>query len=116
MPTKYLKQCYILQQALFDARDKVVEPTDIATLASAWCRLNEQRRIMRGRPLPGTLRPTDAKKPKRRARALEPAQPEQPTPDDKPKQVANDSTRESAEPHAEPLGPPLPEPMPDRSL
>lgn len=42
-----------------------IEPRQAAQCACAWERLEERRRILRNRPLPGQLRPELAPKPKR---------------------------------------------------
>jgi hypothetical protein len=37
------------------------DPRDLDRLAAAWSKLAEQERILDGRPLPGSRRPTDTK-------------------------------------------------------
>ena len=39
-----------------------VKPMELASCARAWCELEERKRILRGKPLPGSLKP---EKPKR---------------------------------------------------
>lgn len=38
------------------------KPTDLAALARAWCDLEETKRKLKMKPLPGSLRPTEAKR------------------------------------------------------
>ncbi|MBI4664441.1 MAG: hypothetical protein HY735_37085 [Verrucomicrobia bacterium] len=65
--SKALKQCYDLQDLLFSAaNDKACSKADLSRLACAWERLEERKRILRGRPLPGSLKP-EKKPPGRRA-------------------------------------------------
>jgi hypothetical protein len=63
--SKALKQCYDLQDVLFSAANQVeCSRSDLARLSLAWERLEERKRILRGRPLPGSYRP-EKEKPKR---------------------------------------------------
>jgi len=60
-----LKQLYEIQQLIYqrimmDGCDN----DDLKALTDSWERLEERKRILRGKPLPGALRPT-ATKPKR---------------------------------------------------
>lgn len=71
MPTAYGTQTYteakrIQKLLLSDIENGKTKPTTRATLARAWCELEERKRILRGRPLPGQLRPVAPAKPKRR--------------------------------------------------
>jgi hypothetical protein len=61
-----LRQALQLQQRVFDEGIKPgVTPVALAQLARAWDTLEERKRILRGRPLPGSLKP-EKPKPKRR--------------------------------------------------
>lgn len=69
-----LKQCYEAQALAFEALHGLSkqiktagDPRAICKLANAfadlstsWCQLEERKRILRGIPLPGTLKPTAA--------------------------------------------------------
>jgi hypothetical protein len=53
-----LAQLITLQQCVYEAGVKEgVEPRDLAQLSRAWDVLEERKRILRGRPLPGSLKP-----------------------------------------------------------
>lgn len=53
-----LKQLLILQQTLFQAaNDPSTSKADLARLAVAWKHLESQKRIVRNKPLPGSLKP-----------------------------------------------------------
>jgi hypothetical protein len=63
--SKALKQCYDLQDLIFAAANNAeCSRVDLARLSCAWERLEERKRVLRGRPLPGTLKP-EKRKPKR---------------------------------------------------
>jgi hypothetical protein len=52
-----------MQELLYQAtKEPNVKKDDLARLALAWERLEERRRIMRGKPLPGALKPAGPKK------------------------------------------------------
>lgn len=52
-----------MQDSLYRAtKDPDCEKYDLARLALAWERLEERRRIMKGKPLPGALKPASPKK------------------------------------------------------
>jgi hypothetical protein len=60
--TKALTQCYALQDLLFKAaNDAQCSKQDLSRLSLSWARLEERKRILRGRPLPGSLRPKEPK-------------------------------------------------------
>ena len=60
--SKGLQQCYVLQEALFAAHEKLKDsPRDLALVCTAWERLEERKRILRGKPLPGSCRPAPQK-------------------------------------------------------
>jgi|WetSurMetagenome_2_1015567.scaffolds.fasta_scaffold1269446_1 hypothetical protein len=62
-----LRQVLQLQQRLFEESGKAgVKPSDLAQLARAWDILEERKRILKGRPLPGSLKPATLKTPKRK--------------------------------------------------
>ena len=68
--TKTLTQCYAIQDLLFKAlTESGDKKPDLAKLALAWERIVERQRILRGRPLPGSLRP-GGKKVRGRGRSL----------------------------------------------
>jgi len=50
--------CYV------DSLKPDIKPMERAALARAWTDLEEQKRIIRGKPLPGSLRPEQTKKTK----------------------------------------------------
>lgn len=55
---KFYKQLLAMQDRLFlDTVDDSIKPTDRAACARAWEDLEERKRVMRGKPLPGHLRP-----------------------------------------------------------
>ncbi|MBI4663907.1 MAG: hypothetical protein HY735_34330 [Verrucomicrobia bacterium] len=65
--SKGLKQLYALQDLLFAAaNEEQCSKSDLARIACVWERLEERKRILRGRPLPGSLKP-EKKPPGRRA-------------------------------------------------
>lgn len=49
----------VISQAILDGQG--MKPADLAALARAWDILAERKRILKGRPLPGSLKPTTAK-------------------------------------------------------
>jgi hypothetical protein len=52
------KQVVELQNLVFEAAKKEgSEGKNLSSLARAWCDLEERRRILKGRPLPGSYRP-----------------------------------------------------------
>lgn len=60
--SKTLRQCYALQDLVFNAaNERGIQKPDLAKLALAWERLIERQRILRGKPLPGSLRPSSGK-------------------------------------------------------
>lgn len=60
-----LRQALHLQQCVYEAGvKKGVQPRDLAQLARAWDVIEDRKRILRGRPLPGSLKP---EKPKRKS-------------------------------------------------
>lgn len=57
-PTTQLREARALQRLIFsDAQVIGIKPSDLASLARAWCDLQESIRKLRGIPLPGQLRP-----------------------------------------------------------
>lgn len=74
--TKALTQLYAMQDVL---NTSVLDPAtpirERAQCACAWERLEERKRILRGRPLPGSLRP----KPKHKRKSYELVQPIEPS-------------------------------------
>lgn len=79
--SKALKQCYDLQDLLLKAaNDTQCSKGDLAKLAGAWEKLEGRKRILRGRPLPGSLKPV-AKQPSDKRKfsasivAIKPTQP-----------------------------------------
>jgi hypothetical protein len=53
-----IRQALQIQQRVFEESLKSgVKPSDLAQLARAWDCLEERKRILRGRPLPGSLKP-----------------------------------------------------------
>ena len=53
-----LRHLLELQRCVFSAATKEgVEPRDLAQLSRAWEVLEERKRILKGRPLPGSLKP-----------------------------------------------------------
>ena len=57
-----LRQALQIQQRVFDEGMKSgVTPGALAQLARAWDILEERKRILRGRPLPGSLKPEKPK-------------------------------------------------------
>ena len=60
-----LAQVVKLQQTCYDkALTPEISPSELSSLSRAWKELEEQTRIIRGRPLPGSLRPEQTKKTK----------------------------------------------------
>ena len=60
---KFYLQLLAMQDALYtDALRPGTDPADRASCARAWETLEERKRIMRGRPLPSSLKPTDTKR------------------------------------------------------
>ena len=67
-----LRQALQIQQRVFEASVKDgVKPSDLAQLARAWDVLEDRKRVLRGRPLPGSLKPLQVK-PKRRSFSVMP--------------------------------------------
>lgn len=60
-----LRQALELQQLVFDtAFGGTAKPAEIAQLARAWDVLEDRKRVLRGKPLPGSLKPQQkARKP-----------------------------------------------------
>src|SRR6185369_16892403 len=53
-----LRQALQLQQRVFEEGMKPgIKPTELAHLARAWECLEDRKRILRGRPLPGSFKP-----------------------------------------------------------
>src|SRR5450631_3863580 len=53
-----MKQVKRLQDVLFSrATAEGLKPSEIASLARAWCDCEERRRVLTGKPLPGSFRP-----------------------------------------------------------
>ena len=71
--TKALTQCYALQEVVYAKMLELNgEPAKtcgsmVSQLARAWDVLEERKRILRGRPLPGSLRPEKVRKTSRPA-------------------------------------------------
>jgi hypothetical protein len=60
---KFYHQLLTLQDIAFKhAVGKDTELKFIPGLIHAWCELDERKRIMRGKPLPGVLKPTNTKR------------------------------------------------------
>ena len=60
-----LRQCLELQSVCYQAAiGETVKPADIAQLSRAWEVLEERKRILRNKPLPGSLKPETPKKTK----------------------------------------------------
>jgi hypothetical protein len=58
-----LRQALDLQQLVYDtAFSQQAKPAEIAQLARAWDVLEDRKRILKGRPLPGALKPETKKK------------------------------------------------------
>lgn len=80
---KSLHQALDIQRLVYDTiRGSNVRPADLASLARAWDILEERKRILRGKPLPGSLKPTTpkAKKPGTLTAPLDIAQDNQESP------------------------------------
>jgi len=61
-----LRQLLALQEVAFKAAiEPKVKPRDIAALSLAWERLEERKRVLRGKPLPGSLKPEPKVRPGR---------------------------------------------------
>ena len=59
---KFYRQLLDMQDVLYtSALGAETDPSERAACARAWEVLEERKRIMRGRPLPGSLKPTDTK-------------------------------------------------------
>lgn len=71
-----LRQALQLQQRVFEEGVKAgVKPVELAQLSRAWDVLEERKRILRGRPLPGSLKPEKPKSPKQdRQKTSEPSE------------------------------------------
>lgn len=68
-----LQQAVAIQRNLYRiAIDTTLPPKDCASAALAWERLEERKRILRGRPMPGSLRPVSEKKTKNKPTVIEP--------------------------------------------
>jgi len=84
---KAYKQLFELQDVLFkQTLDPNTEAKDKAACARAWEQLEERKRILRGRPMPGSLRPSENRNKQRRTFLL--PMPDQP--ETKPKASAPD--------------------------
>ena len=58
----------VLQRSVFNASlNENIKASDLASLARAWDILEDRKRILRGRPLPGSLKPVKKEKSKRQA-------------------------------------------------
>jgi len=61
-----------IQQKLKDAAlSDTINPTELAQVARAWDTLENRKRILRGRPLPGSLKP-DPRRPATRGTSYHP--------------------------------------------
>ena len=68
-----LRQALQLQQRVFDEGIKPgVKPLELAQLARAWDCLEDRKRIIRGRPLPGSLKPEKQKQRRQDQGSVEP--------------------------------------------
>jgi|SRR6185436_1268042 len=64
---KFYRQLLDMQDVLYTSALGVdTDPSERAACARAWEVLEERKRIMRGRPLPGSLKPTETHKRKGR--------------------------------------------------
>jgi hypothetical protein len=62
-----LRQALQLQQRVYEEGiKKGIRPIELAQLARAWDVLEDRKRILRGRPLPGSLKPEKPKNKQRR--------------------------------------------------
>jgi hypothetical protein len=52
----------IVEAAKCPVEAEIERSRTVATLTKAWCDANDQIRILRGKPLPGVLKPTNAKR------------------------------------------------------
>jgi hypothetical protein len=54
----------VISQTILEGNEgqQPVKPADLAALARAWDILAERKRILKGRPLPGSLKPTTPRK------------------------------------------------------
>jgi len=69
-----LRQCIAMQRAMHKlALDDHSNPSDRTKAALAWTQLEERKRIIRGRPLPGVLTPTTSKANKWQAPSIQAA-------------------------------------------
>ena len=60
-----LVQVLNLQDACYNkALEEGISPQELSSLSRAWKELEDQKRILRGRPLPGSLKPETPKKTK----------------------------------------------------
>jgi hypothetical protein len=60
-----LRQAIQLQQRVFEESNKPgVKPIELAQLARAWDCLEERKRILRNKPLPGSLKPQPPRRPR----------------------------------------------------
>lgn len=66
-----LVDALILQKHVFETAEHCTKPGDLAALARAWDILENRKRVLRGKPDPGHLRP-EAPKPKRKPVPTEP--------------------------------------------
>lgn len=59
--SKTLKQCHTIQDIVYQAITSQTSPDSISDLARTWDLIADRQRILRGRPLPGALRPESPK-------------------------------------------------------
>lgn len=79
LPPHALSQIIAMQANLYRiAVDSSLEPKECAQAALAWERLEERKRILRGKPMPGSLRPEP--KAKHRTRSVLPQPISEPEP------------------------------------
>jgi len=64
-----LQQALDFQHALHAFVRAGCKPIELASVARAWCDLEERKRILRGKPLPGAFKPV-AKPPKHKPDAV----------------------------------------------
>lgn len=68
-----ISQLIDMQRVLYELTLDAGKASDRASTAKAWVSLEEQKRILRNKPLPGSLRPTsNANRQRRVARDLKP--------------------------------------------
>jgi hypothetical protein len=61
-----LSQAVALRELVYQAAQQPdLEPNELARLVHAWSEVQERLRIIRGKPMPGFLRPELGKKPRR---------------------------------------------------